>query len=254
MSFSFRKQYKTNRDRKSEIQITEISPLEEIPLDPTAKVLSHVYASQLSPPKLSPPKSGSGGLGDLIDSIDSAVISEDSVNIPTRRVQIYNQSETFAPDEEIELPIFPKSEETKQCLFEALLDHFLFETLSEEDLIQIVACMSPQSNNEGDVIIREGEDGDLFYCLETGTVSACVNGQGEVMQYQSGGCFGELALLYNCPRAASVVALTECLLWTLDLKTFRNILATTSSSTMAVRCEFLKGCPFLEPLTNKQIT
>jgi hypothetical protein len=37
-------------------------------------------------------------------------------------------------------------------------------------------------------------------------------------------------------------------------RTFRNILATTSSSTMAVRCEFLKRCPFLEPLTNKQIT
>ena len=37
-------------------------------------------------------------------------------------------------------------------------------------------------------------------------------------------------------------------------RTFRNILATTSSSTMAVRCEFLKHCPFLEPLTNKQIS
>jgi cAMP-dependent protein kinase regulator len=118
----------------------------------------------------------------------------------------------------LELVVFSKSEETKACLFGALLDHFLFESLSEEDLIQIVDCMSPLSVNEGDIIITEGEAGDLFYCLEIGVVSACVHNVGEVMKYESGGCFGELALLYNCPRAASVMALTDCSLWTLDLK------------------------------------
>lgn len=111
-----------------------------------------------------------------------------------------------------------KSEETKTCLFGALLDHFLFETLSEEDLIQIVDCMSPLAVVAGDIIIKEGDPGDLFYCLEAGIVSACVQLQGEVMKYEKGGCFGELALLYNCPRAASVIALSDCSLWTLDLK------------------------------------
>ena len=37
-------------------------------------------------------------------------------------------------------------------------------------------------------------------------------------------------------------------------RTFRNILASTSSSTMAVRCEFLSKCPFLEHMSNKHIT
>lgn len=163
----------------------------------------------------SPPKSP---LDHLISAIESTVLCEDSANIPTRRVQIYNQSEMFSPDENIQLTVFSKSEETKACLFSALLDHFLFETLSEEDLIQIVECMSPLSVRCRDIIITEGEAGDLFYCLEKGTVSACVLNIGEVMKYESGGCFGELALLYNCPRAASVIALTDCSLWTLDLR------------------------------------
>ena len=162
-----------------------------------------------------PPKSP---LGQLISAIESTVITEDSANVPQRRVQIYNESDTFAPDDDIKLAVFSKTDETRAVLFSALLDHFLFETLSEEDLIQIVECMSPLSVLLGDVIITEGEAGDLFYCLEKGTVSACVLNIGEVMKYETGGCFGELALLYNCPRAASVIALTDCSLWTLDLK------------------------------------
>ena len=53
------------------------------------------------------------------------------------------------------------------------------------------------------VIIKQGELGDLFFCLETGSAAASVSGN-VVMTYQPGGCFGELALIYNSPRAASV--------------------------------------------------
>ena len=114
--------------------------------------------------------------------------------------------------------MYPKTEETKACLFNALMLHFLFETLSEKDLTQIIDCMKPMEASAGQVIIKQGDPGDLFYCLSSGTASACVGDDVAVTTYQSGACFGELALLYNCPRAASVIARTACLLWTLDLK------------------------------------
>ena len=75
----------------------------------------------------------------------------------------------------------------------------------------------------GQVVIKKGDPGDLFYCLYSGTASACIEDDVEVMVYQKGACFGELALLYNCPRAASVIARTECSLWTLDLKYVHHI-------------------------------
>lgn len=118
---------------------------------------------------------------------------------------------------------------------------------------RIIDCMKPTFASAGETVIRQGELGDLFFCLESGNASAAVNGA-EVMRYESGGCFGELALIYNSPRAASVTALTACKLWTLDLRTFRYILATTSSSKMVTRCEFLKKCSFLDPLSNEQIS
>jgi cAMP-dependent protein kinase regulator len=47
---------------------------------------------------------------------------------------------------------------------------------------------------------------------------ASVFGVGEVAKYTSGGCFGELALIYNSPRAASVIAHETVHAWVLDLQ------------------------------------
>jgi cAMP-dependent protein kinase regulator len=41
--------------------------------------------------------------------------------------------------------------------------------------------------------------------------------------YEPGDAFGELALLYNAPRAATIKAKTKCLLWVLDRSTFNYI-------------------------------
>jgi cAMP-dependent protein kinase regulator len=58
--------------------------------------------------------------------------------------------------------------------------------------------------------VREGERGDTFYFLETGECVATKKGENEspeiVFQYKSGDYFGELALLRNAPRAASIIA------------------------------------------------
>jgi CRP-like cAMP-binding protein/serine/threonine protein kinase len=169
-------------------------------------------------------------------------------------VQIVNKSDNFNPNAGVDsLQTFAKPEASKAFLRNALSDHYLFTELSNVDMIRIVDCMRPTFASEGETIITEGDLGDLFYCLESGTADASVNGVGNVMTYTSGGCFGELALIYNSPRAATVTSSTECKLWALDLKTFRSILASTSSSQMVRRCGFLKKCTFLDPLNNEQI-
>ena len=172
---------------------------------------------------------------------------------PQRRVQIVNQSDNFNPTTAGALPTFAKPDASKIFLRNALSEHYLFAELVDEDMTRIVDCMRPTFGSEGETIIREGDLGDLFYCLESGTADASVTGVGNVMTYTSGGCFGELALIYNSPRAATVVAVTECKLWALDLKTFRTILASTSSSQMVRRCGFLKKCTFLDGLNNEQV-
>lgn len=115
------------------------------------------------------------------------------------------------------MAVFAKPESAKAFLRQALSKHYLFEALSDEDMNRIVDCMRPHFTSLNELIIKQGDTGDLFYCLEAGTAVATVDAK-EVLTYQPGGCFGELALLYNSPRAASVIARTACKLWTLDLK------------------------------------
>ncbi len=54
---------------------------------------------------------------------------------------------------------------------------------------------------------REGEEGDNFYIIESGHFKATkADGDKEklLFAYHDEGAFGELALMYNCPRAATV--------------------------------------------------
>lgn len=53
------------------------------------------------------------------------------------------------------------------------------------------------------MLCREGEEGDNFYVIESGDFAAIKGGR-QVFKYEGSGSFGELALLYNCPRAATV--------------------------------------------------
>ena len=171
---------------------------------------------------------------------------------PTRRLQIYNKTDDFSPNSKKKLDTYEKTQISRSFLGNALKNHYLFESLTKDDMDRIVDCMKPSYSAVGEIIINQGDLGDLFYCVEDGIVSATINGK-EVCVYEPSGCFGELALIYNSPRAASIKAITACKLWTLELKVFRYILATTSSAQMITRCAFLKKCAFLDPLSNDQI-
>jgi cAMP-dependent protein kinase regulator len=81
----------------------------------------------------------------------------------------------------------------------------------------------------GDFIISEGEEGHKFYLVEEGEVVATkVFKEGEaateVAHYGIGDYFGERALLKNEPRAANVVAKTNCKLVTLDRHSFKRLM------------------------------
>ncbi len=95
-----------------------------------------------------------------------------------------------------------------------------------------------KSVDAGEDIVVQGEEGREFYVLETGTAEVFVDGE-KVASYEPGGSFGELALIYHAPRAATVRASTPCVLWYIKLRDFRRLLATSASSKMLKRCDFL---------------
>ena len=75
---------------------------------------------------------------------------------------------------------------------------------------------------QGDVICKQGEEGDSMYYCEEGTVDFIVDGK-HVGKCYKGGAFGELALLYGSKRAATCIASSNCRLWKIDQPAFRRL-------------------------------
>ena len=73
------------------------------------------------------------------------------------------------------------------------------------------------------VFFASGDEGDNFYVMDSGQVEVFVNNQ-FATTISEGGSFGELALIYGTPRAATVKAKTDTKLWAIDRDSYRRIL------------------------------
>lgn len=65
---------------------------------------------------------------------------------------------------------------------------------------------------------------------------------------QSGSAFGDLALMYNCPRSATIRSASECTLWTLDRVFFRQAMVTSSSNQNVQLSQFLSKITLFESI------
>ncbi len=94
-------------------------------------------------------------------------------------------------------------------------------------------AMEEKRFKAGEFVIKQGEDGSELFVVENGTLtcSKVFSGKTEptfLKKYEPGEAFGELALLYNAPRAASILSDSESLLWCLDRETFNHIVKDSS--------------------------
>lgn len=71
----------------------------------------------------------------------------------------------------------------------------------------------------GDVVVKEGDEGDRFYVVESGTLEVSRDGE-HVAEIGPGGSFGEIALLRDVPRMATVTASSVVALLALDRRHF----------------------------------
>jgi len=88
----------------------------------------------------------------------------------------------------------------------------LLSSLEAYERSQIADALVAETCKKGDTIVKQDDPGDKFYIVEEGSLYALKNFGSEekrVMEYKPGDYFGELALLKNQPRAASVVVESE---------------------------------------------
>jgi cAMP-dependent protein kinase regulator len=123
--------------------------------------------------------------------------------------------------------VFTKSEDLITTIKGRIIQSFLFNSLEENDLKIVIDAMEEIKFNKEDAVINQGDYGDCLYIVERGDLDCYKkfsNGEEKlVKKYSAGDVFGELALLYNSPRAAKVVAKADVTLWKLDRETFNAI-------------------------------
>lgn len=91
----------------------------------------------------------------------------------------------------------------------------IFQPMPAATLEQLARHLQPLAAAAGDVVIHQGEPGDLFYLVAEGRLAVDVDGAVGA-PIETGGFFGEIALLRDSARTATVTALTHCALLTLE--------------------------------------
>ncbi|CAL8353549.1 protein kinase, cAMP-dependent, regulatory, type II, alpha, B [Gadus morhua] len=187
----------------------------------------------------------------LKDEKDSVV--ESSTIKYKRRASVC--AEAYDPDEEDDdsdpRVVHPKSDVQRRRLQDACSDILLFKTLDQEQLSEVLDAMFEVLVKAQEHIIDQGEDGDNFYVIERGVFDIYVQKDGGsvcVGKYDGKGSFGELALMYNTPRAATIIASQDAALWGLDRATFHRLIVKNNAKKRRLYEAFIECVPLLTSL------
>jgi cAMP-dependent protein kinase regulator len=153
----------------------------------------------------------------------------------------------------------PKKDDQFKRLEEVVKKSFIFNNLDENELKTVLDAVEEARFKVGDKIITEGERGDVLFIVEKGELNCTkVLKKGEsptfLKTYNEGDSFGELALLYNAQRAATITAKTNAILWTLDSETFNHIVKDAAIKKREQYEEFLKGMEILKDINPYELS
>jgi anion transporter len=104
-------------------------------------------------------------------------------------------------------------------LAEVIRRHPLFSALSREDIAKVLGKMEERHYLSGTTILSQGDEGDAFYIIQTGTVQVVLENRGRAEVIRVLGpqdWFGEMALLSGEPRSATIAAVKDSLIWRLS--------------------------------------
>ena len=132
-----------------------------------------------------------------------------------------------------------KTEKVKQLIRESIISNILFKACSDEELDDLVDVFDYTEASAGSIIIRQGDDGDAFYVMEEGIVDVAEEGIHKTALSGSIS-FGEIALLYGCPRSATLRARRFCKLWYIGRTAFRAITSQHKRKRLETKIESLK--------------
>ena len=127
-------------------------------------------------------------------------------------------------------------------LLDRLRSFPLFMSAPEEFLSAVATHLRPQLHTARDYILTEGENAKAMYWLVRGVVAVTSrDGESTYAELKPGAFFGEIGILMNIPRTATIIARTRCLLVVLTKEALQRELPKFPEVERAIREEARGG-------------
>ncbi|PSC70618.1 cyclic nucleotide dependent kinase [Micractinium conductrix] len=141
---------------------------------------------------------------------------------------------------------------------ESLTKLLLFNNLDRGAQRKVVREMYERPIAAGEILIQEGDTGlsaSELYVVKTGEFEVLQRRKGvniRVNMKRRGDTFGEVALMFNCPRSATVAATQGSVVWVLEREAFRQYVREVQESESSQLELFLNSVPILAPLSRDE--
>lgn len=136
-------------------------------------------------------------------------------------------------------------------LIDSLINHFFFSSMEADELDKTMGQFFLCEVDANEYIFKQGDQASCFFIIYSGETVVEINGS-EVKRLGPKENFGELALLYNAPRSASIRSLTPCRMFAINRSTFKKIQYELSDKKFKENRAFLEKIPFFESMTSEQ--
>jgi len=237
-------------------------------LEEMKRTESRLEVPYLSPPQISTGKSRAGPRKSInLPAYVSSLLGSEAPRRGSRIQLISRQGKKNRPhgfatpsrlqDDEVEecknasVLNKAKTQHDIRLITGALSKHFIFTDLPEEHIHSVIDGMMFYRLPAHEVVFKQGETAVNFFILVSGRLEVVANNR-QVKVLTEGESFGELALLHDTPRSATVRSLETCALWGLGRSTFRDGLRAINAQKFAENKAFINSIGLFSPLTSTQ--
>jgi len=147
------------------------------------------------------------------------------------------------------------SKEAHQFINECIKDNILFSSQPDEVINTIIPHFFTRILKKDEIVIKQGdEQASEFYVIADGECNVLVN-DNKVATLSKGKCFGEVALMYNAPRNATVsVKSNACKVYVMQRQSYRYELIQHQRKTDETHFAFLRSVEIFRPLLANELT
>ncbi|XP_020351600.2 cGMP-dependent protein kinase 1-like [Oncorhynchus kisutch] len=184
---------------------------------------------------------------------DQRISNEGGLVVRKSRVAVMAPEPIPEDQQEIIKTKVKKTVSETSLIIKAIQRNDFLSRLDDEQITMMVELLVAIDFKPGNDVIKEGTEGDSMYIVAAGELLVS-QADCSLRTLTCGDVFGELAILYNCKRTATVKAKTVVRLWFMERQMYRTIMTNKSKKKREQLMGFLKTSQTLKALNDSQLS